>query len=195
MLDRIGQKISYEQLIAQKMAVKEFFAEASDNTPAVYVGTYGKYNEGSVFGEWIDITKFDDYDAFIEVCRRLHADEEDPELMIQDYENFPYCWYSESIMDEETFEKIQKYANMDDKSLFDAYYEATGDESIEKCLESYMGDFDSEEDFAEHIINECYDLDRMMGHLKYYFNYEAYAKDLFRDGYVFSDGKVFDTNR
>ena len=33
----------------------------------------------------------------------LHADEENPELMNQDYECFPSAWYSESGIDEDTF--------------------------------------------------------------------------------------------
>lgn len=63
--------------------------------PAVYVGTYHKYNCGSIFGMWFDLTTFADYDEFCAVCRFLHRDESDPELMAQDYENFPEEWYTE----------------------------------------------------------------------------------------------------
>ena len=34
-------------------------------TPSVYVGTYKKYNEGSLFGSWVDLTKFDSKEDFI----------------------------------------------------------------------------------------------------------------------------------
>ena len=54
-----------------------------------------------------------------------------------------------------------------------------------------MGKWDSEKDFAEHIVDECYNLDNMMGHLASYFDYEAYARDLFIDDYYFSNGYVF----
>ena len=64
-----------------------------------------------------------------------------------------------------------------------------------------MGKWDSEKDFAEHIIDECYrsafgrlqgkNLDDMMGHLASYFDYEAYARDLFIDDFYFSNGYVF----
>lgn len=50
---------------------------------------------------------------------------------------------------------------------------------------------DSEEDFATHIVNECYDLERMMGNLSYYFDYKAFARDLFISDYIFEDGYVF----
>ena len=52
-----------------------------DGEPSVYVGTYAKYNEGSLCGLWVDLSSFDDYDEFINFCKAIHADEEDPELM------------------------------------------------------------------------------------------------------------------
>lgn len=56
----------------------------STTTPAVYVGTYHKYNCGSIAGKWLDLTEFDDEQDFFAACSELHADEEDPELMFQD---------------------------------------------------------------------------------------------------------------
>ena len=31
-----------------------------DGEPSVYCGTYGKYNDGSLCGLWIDLSSFDD---------------------------------------------------------------------------------------------------------------------------------------
>ena len=68
--------------------------KSQDDHPAVYVGTYAKYNNGSLGGAWIDLTTFDSYDEFVDWCRTvLHGDEDDPELMFQDYENFPSAYY------------------------------------------------------------------------------------------------------
>ena len=53
-------------------------------TPKVYVGTYAKYNNGNLFGEWLELDDYSDEDEFLEACRELHSDEEDPELMFQD---------------------------------------------------------------------------------------------------------------
>jgi len=52
----------------------------------VYVGTYGKYNAGNLFGKWLDLSDYMDHDEFIDAARELHNDENDPELMFQDYE-------------------------------------------------------------------------------------------------------------
>ena len=58
----------------------------------VYVGTYGKYNAGSIDGAWIDLDKFNSYDEFLAACRKLHHDEHDPEFMIQDTETDGEDW-------------------------------------------------------------------------------------------------------
>lgn len=55
----------------------------------VYVGTYAKHNNGSLSGQWADLTQFANYSEFVKHCRTIHKDESDPELMIQDYEEFP----------------------------------------------------------------------------------------------------------
>jgi len=57
--------------------------------PSIYVGTYHKYNCGSIYGAWIDVLDYDDKAEFYAHCSTLHADEVDPELMFQDWEGFP----------------------------------------------------------------------------------------------------------
>ena len=63
--------------------------EKQNYTPRVYVGTYKKYNEGSLKGGWVTLTDYPSYDSFMEACFKLHKDERDPELMIQDCEDMP----------------------------------------------------------------------------------------------------------
>lgn len=57
--------------------------------PQVYVGTYRKYNNGSLAGGWITLTDYPNYAAFMEACYKLHKNEHDPELMIQDCSDMP----------------------------------------------------------------------------------------------------------
>ncbi len=188
-----NENMYFSKLTLQKMSVEDYLNDPEDNHPAVYVGTYSKYNDGSIFGMWVDLVKCGDFDTFMEVCHNLHADEEDPELMFQDYENFPRRWYSESCFDEDTFDKIIEYADMDedDKEAYEEFMDAFSNEDMDSFKDHYMGQWDSEKDFAEHIISECYNLENMMGHLASYFDYESYARDLFIDDYYFTDGYVF----
>ena len=55
----------------------------------VYVGTYRKYNNGSLAGGWLDLADYNDYGAFIAACKKMHEDENDPEFLIEDSEGFP----------------------------------------------------------------------------------------------------------
>lgn len=164
-----------------------------DGEPSVYVGTYGKYNEGSLCGLWVNIASFDDYDEFINFCLAIHADESDPELMAQDYEMFPRQWYNEGFMLREDFEKILEYNQMSEKygaEAVDDYMDFN--DSLDNFEEDYCGEWDSEEDFARHIIDECYDLERTMGNLANYFDYEAFGRELFMWDYnMGANGNVF----
>ena len=58
------------------------------------------------------------------------------------------------------------------------------------ALATHKGKFETEEDFADTIV-PCYDLERIMGDLSPYFDYEGYARYLFSSSYTFCDGYVF----
>ena len=128
--------------------------------PAVYVGTYKKYNNGSLYGEWVDLTKFDTYEDFMRYIRRLHKDERDPEFMMQDFEGYPREWYYESGMSKETFNKIKEYWEAFDgddvkKQAFEAWTDYAGrDASIEELEEKYLGTYDSEYDYIDEMMEQ-----------------------------------------
>lgn len=172
--------------------LQPYLVEHLWDQPAIYCGTYGKYNNGSLDGAWLDLEAFDSYDELLEICALLHDDEDDPEFMFQDYQGFPREWYDESGL-KESFDNIVEYCKLDenDREVFDAYYEWSGNADFAHFRDHYMGKFDTEEDFAEYIVSECYDLDNMMGDLSFYFDYERYARDLFMTDYAFCDGYVF----
>ena len=184
---------AHKSLAEQLESISGYTVEYLWDQPAIYCGTYKKYNEGSLFGAWLDLRTFDSYEEFMDVCHQLHADEEDPEFMFQDYQCFPEYWYSESCMGEEVFNKIIAFIHLEDdrQKAFKAYVAATGNDSISDFEEDYEGEYDSEEDFASYIVSESYDLERMMGNLAMYFDYKAFARDLFISDYIFEDGYVF----
>jgi antirestriction protein len=126
------------------MSVEDYMADGSLGHPSVYVGTYLKYNDGDLFGMWVDMVACGDYDTFMEVCHMLHADEEDPEFMYQDYENFPESWYSESGIDEDTFDKIIKFAELDedDQEAYEAFVDSFSEDDFDTFKERYMGKLD-----------------------------------------------------
>lgn len=84
------------------------------NNPRVYVGTYHKYNCGSIAGDWINLRDCKDYQDFLHKCAVLHRDEREPEFMIQDTEDMPDGLSCGECMDEQTFNDIMEAANEDD---------------------------------------------------------------------------------
>ena len=96
-------------------------------------------------------------------------------------------------MSREDFDNIAQYTEMCEKhstEAVDDYMELH--DSLERFEERYCGEWDSEEDFARHIVESTYDLENPMGDLQHYFDYEAYGRDLFIDDYEMgSNGHVF----
>ena len=179
-----------------KEELKKHEQTNGSDSPALYCGTYGKYNSGNLRGMWVNVSTFDDYEDFVNFCLAIHADERDPELMYQDFENMPDSLYHES-MGEEGFNKIAEYCELCDDygvSAVDDFLEWYSTEDLDNMHDAYVGVYDSREDFAREIVNDCYDLENMIGNLAYYFDYEAFASDLFLSDYHFgSHGTVLRT--
>lgn len=145
-------------------------------TPRVYVGTYAKYNNGSIEGAWLDLENYSDKDDFLAACAELHSDESDAELMFQDFEDIPEGMISESSIDEGLWDWIA--LDDSDKELLKVYrehVESSGD--IETARDAFMGKADSPEHWAEEYANDCGLLESVPDSLKYYFDCAAYARD------------------
>ena len=166
-----------------KRIVKEA-DEGSVDAPRIYVGTYAKYNDGSIDGKWIDLSKYNTYEEFVDACRKLHKDEKDPEFMVQDYENFPESWYHEAgLPTEDEFNKINDFYMMDDdrKAAYEAYVNHTNDDDIEHFEEAYQGHFNSASDFAYDFVDGIGWDGVGQDNLDMYFDYDAFGRDLMYD--------------
>lgn len=147
-----------------------------NDTARVYVGTYAKYNGGSIQGAWIDLEECGNIATFLEKCAELHSDESDPELMFQDFEGFPEAFYCESHIDPAVFDWIE--LGGDDRELLQVYQEkidSSGD--IDKAREAFNGKFDSESDWAEQYWDDCGMLSEVPQFARNYIDFESYARD------------------
>ena len=179
-----------------KEAVKKHEQTNGSDSPALYCGTYCKYNSGNLSGMWVNVSTFDSYEDFVNFCYAIHADERDPELMYQDFENMPDSLYHES-MGEKEFNQIAEYCELCDEysvEAVDDFLEWDSTEDLDNMHDAYVGVYDSREDFAREIVSDCYDIENIMGNLACYFDYEAFARDLFMCDYYFgSHGTVLRT--
>lgn len=157
-------------------------------TPLIYVGTYQKYNEGSLFGKWIPLDHYIDKQEFITACKLLHKDESDPELMFQDYEGLPSAMVGESYIDDAVWDLMSHEADLEAKTAFVELY---GSWDTDKFEEAFQGAYDSEIEFTYQLVDNCGTLDGMPEFLQQYFDYEAFNRDLFISDYTYIDGFVF----
>jgi antirestriction protein len=164
----------------------------------IYVGTYAKYNDGSLFGKWLELSDYADKEEFQKACKELHSDEIDPEFMFQDWECIPDCLICESWLSDNFFTLrgvIEKLTDTEQEAFMVWCNDGSHDLNSEDCsdlIESfrgdYVGEYDKEEDFAYQLVDECYDLpDFALS----YFDYAKFARDLFIGDYWYSDGFVF----
>lgn len=180
-----------------KLNSKEMIQQINMSEASVYVGTYRKYNKGSIFGKWLKLSEYTDKEEFYTACRELHQDEEDPEFMFQDYENIPNglideCWLSNNV-----FKVLESFENMDEsqKEPFLIWcnngHHNLAEEDIDDLISlfenDYVGEYDSEEDFAMELVEEI----DLPDFAKRYFDYQAYARDLFCGDYWSDSGYVF----
>jgi antirestriction protein len=156
---------------------------------AVYVGTYGKYNEGSLFGAWIDLTLIKDEEDFNELCSAIHYLEEDAEFMFQDWQSIPSRYISESGLTASFWDYLEAYNGTSNTEALEKF--VSYGYNPEDFSSYYMGEYDNEQEYAEQLLAETGDLDQIPHHLRYYFDYESFARDLFINDYLFIDGSVF----
>ena len=158
----------------------------------VYVGTYAKYNNGSIAGAWLNCADYSNHGEFIEAAQALHNGEHDPELMYQDYEGFPKAFYGESYIKPDLWEWLE--LDDSDRELLAAYQDGV-DESgtIEQARDAFAGTANSESDWAESFLDESGMLSELPEWARNYFDYDAYARDARYEGTAFVryDGTLY----
>lgn len=123
----------------------------------VYVGTYAKYNAGSLEGAWLDLADYTDKDEFLEDCRELHKDEDDPEFMFQDTEEVPGGLVTESSVSPECWEVLKAYDEYDEGAV-NAYLYLFSEWNEADFQDRYRGEFDSWEKMAEELMDDTGEL-------------------------------------
>lgn len=165
---------------------------------SIYVGTYAKYNNGSIFGKWLNLSDYTTIEEFYQACAELHKDEEEPEYMFQDWEYIPRSLISECGLSDKIFEIRDALQDLDDTEKEPFFIWCDNDhydlsKTDVECLiatfrDDYIGKYDCDEAFAMELVEERSDLSEFA---RQYFDYEAYARDLFCGDYWSNDGYVF----
>ncbi len=158
---------------------------------SIYVGTYARYNNGSIEGAWLDCEDYSDHAEFIEACKALHADESDPELMFQDYEDFPRDFYNESSIDARLWDFLGLDAG--DQEIVVAWLSENSlaeNGDLQSIVDSFTGRYASWAAYAEEITTEC---SKIPEHLQFYVDWEKMGRDMSHNssGYVEYGGELW----
>lgn len=162
----------------------------------IYVGTYAKYNNGSIAGKWLDLSDYDNIDEFYEACAELHNDEDDPEFMFQDWEGIPESLISESWLSDNFFDLRDTVGEYEEEAFY-AYCNHMGHdlstEDAQKIYndfqEAYQGQYDSDEDFAQTLADELGYMKLNMGWPYTCIDWEYAAREIMYD--YFSEGNFY----
>lgn len=158
------------------------------DTRNIYVASLTDYNNGMLHGVWIEVDDKDADDIKAEVDAMLAASptakrtgDVAEEWAIHDYSGFP----RDSIGEYTSFDDVVKLAvalEEHGEDAFGAFISAFGtdiDEAIEHFADVYQGEYKSEEDYAATLLEDAGMLSELPDWAINYFDYDAYARDLF----------------
>ena len=147
-------------------------------SPAIWVGSYGKYNKGILAGKWLKLEDYDNRDEFYEAAEELHNDEADPEFMFNDWEYLPESLVGESWVSEDVWPMIKHDSPFEAKVAFVEWFGKWDEDAFE---DSFAGAWESDIDFAWEFAESVGDFNSIPDHLRAYFDIEKYARDLMFD--------------
>lgn len=165
---------------------------------SIYVGTYAKYNNGSIYGKWFNLTGYSDFNELIEAMKELHKDESDPEFMIQDLENCSFFekmgFVGECYLSNQIFEIADQINDSGyDIEIFEACLDCLGKMDFSSLLDhinnNYFGQYNNDTDFVQELLGQSGDIP---ANIPSYIciDWETTARNIMFDYYE-SDGYYF----
>ena len=115
--------------------------------PRIYVGTYAKYNNGRLFGAWIDPSDYQGIKEFYDACRELHNndalnEDSEHEFMFQDWEGVPAKYIGEGWLSADLWDWLSLDDN--ERAITSAYWSYADDSAdIEYVLDRLVSAVDA----------------------------------------------------
>lgn len=159
----------------------------------IYLTNLGKYNEGELIGEWVELPV--SQEELQKVFERIGINEEYEEYFITDYECDFYEVGEYENLDtlNEIAERIEELDEEESKVVKALMSELgyTLDEAIDKVNNGdyrIYSDCDNMTDIAYQVVEECGYLNNVPDNVARYFDYESFGGDLGIEGnYIFTD--------
>lgn len=165
----------------------------------IYLTNLGKYNEGYLVGEWVELPITDD--ELEEIKKRIGITEKPDEfgcvyeeMFITDYETDVIGLEVEEFdtieILNEIAEQLEKFDEYDAEIIGAIMSEGYSfDEAIDKMDDCIIwSDCSDMTDVAERYCDECCILEGIPEHLRNYFVFEAFGRDMSFEGtFIFTD--------
>jgi len=168
----------------------------------IYLTNLGKYNEGILQGEWLDLPATDDE---IEACKeRIGIDDRYEEWFITDYETDVHGLTVDEYDNlndlNDLAEAIEEDPAAAEALIFFGY--DTAEEIAEGLkdviyITTLQGAEDEDTAIGYYFAEECGMLDKVPDDIKRYFDYEAYGRDIRLNGsfYTTEAGEIYEVVR
>ena len=165
-----------------------------------------QYNNGILRPFTIDLDPLSSREEYLEaideaLTAMMDADEEKTgirplyeEWIVADYDDIPqdYVWEYDLKDDYwELKEAMDANPHIPEAAFFAGVSLDIPPASIPKA---YQGTYDSDEDFAADLAESCGYLDAIPENLRYYFDYEKFARDRMIDSFMEDSGHYFSRN-
>ena len=183
--------------LCQNLKKKELSTMTKTTILNVFVTNLGKYNEGELCGEWLNLPATDD--EIEKLMERIGIDgEEYEEFFITDYESDYGIKCGEYDNLDDLNELAENLSELEDYQLDIIEVLMTeGGYDVERALEK-MDDvyvfFDCYNmgQVAEQYCDDCGILDEIPEHLRYYFDFDACGRDMELEGeFYYSNGNYY----
>ena len=160
----------------------------------IFLANLGKYNEGELVGEWVELPV--SQGELQEVFDHIGINEEYEEYFISDYECDFYEVGEYENLDtlNEIAERIEELDEKESKVVKALMSELgyTLDEAIDKVNSGdyrIYSDCGNMTDIAYQVVEECEYLNNVPDNVARYFDYESFGRDLgIERTYIFLDG-------
>ena len=115
------------------------------------------------------------------------------EVLVSDAQGFADYFHSCECFDWDGWQTFTEELALTslDREVVMAYFENCGQTDLDTIEEAYSGEHNSDLDFAQQMGDDIGLLDGMDDSLKYYFDWESWARDLMISDYFESNGHYF----
>lgn len=158
---------------------------------SVYLTNLGKYNEGYLIGEWVELPVTDE--ELEAVLERIGINEQYEEYFITDYESDYRLTANEYSSIEDLNEQAEQLDDLDEWELDIVTALLSEGYTLEDALDKYddvmvYSDCHDMTDVAYAYIEETGMLDGVPENIANYFDYEAFGRDMgFEGQFIFTN--------